>query len=44
MKEKINKWYKQGLWTKAMVAAAVVKGRLTAEEYADITGEEYGAE
>ena len=44
MKDKIAKWYKQGLWTKAMVAAAVVKGRLTAEDYEQITGEECGAE
>ena len=41
MREKIEKWYKQGLWTKAMVANAVAKGRLTAEDYAAITGEEY---
>lgn len=41
MREKIEKWYKQGLWTKAMVANAVAKGRLTAEDYAEITGEEY---
>lgn len=32
MKEKIKKWYKQGLWTDAMVQNAVDKGILTAEE------------
>ena len=42
MKAKIEKWYKQGLWTAAMVANAVKKGVLTAEDYLEITGEEYG--
>ena len=36
MKEKIAKWYKQGLWTKAMVQNAVTKGKLTADEAAEI--------
>ena len=36
MKEKIAKWYKQGLWTAQMVQDAVKKGKLTAEEAADI--------
>lgn len=36
MKEKIAKWYKQGLWTEAMVTAAVNKGIITAEEAAEI--------
>ena len=39
MKEKISKWYKQGLWSKRMVANAVAKGALTAEDYQEITGE-----
>lgn len=39
MKDKIQRWYRQGLWTKAMVRSAVAKGRLTAEEYEAITGE-----
>lgn len=42
MKEKIKAWYKFGLWTKDMVRNAVVKGKLTEEEYREITGEEYG--
>jgi hypothetical protein len=29
MFEKIKKWYKQGLWTEAIVRNAVVKGVLT---------------
>ena len=38
---KIKKWYEQGLWTKAMVANAVVKGKITAAQYEEITGEPY---
>ena len=41
MKSKIAKWFKQGLWTKAMVANAVVKKQITAADYKEITGEEY---
>ena len=36
MKEKIAKWYKQGLWTAKMVQNAVTKGKLTADEAAEI--------
>ena len=36
MKDKIAKWYKQGLWTEAMVQNAVKKGVLNAEEAAEI--------
>ena len=36
MKEKISKWYKQGLWTVQMVRNAVEKGVLTAEEAAEL--------
>ena len=43
MKKKIAKWYKQGLWTKEMVANAVAKGVITATDYEEITGEEYKA-
>ena len=39
MKEKIKKWYEQGLWTAEMVRNAVIKGKLTEEEYRDIVGE-----
>lgn len=41
MKEKIAKWYKQGLWTKTMVKNAVKKGVLTAGDYMEIVGEAY---
>ena len=43
MYEKIKKWFKQGLWTEAMVANAVVKKVISKEEYAEITGKEYVA-
>ena len=36
MFERIKKWYKQGLWTEAMVNKAVAKGILTADEAAEI--------
>lgn len=38
MKEKIAKWYKQGLWTAEMVQDAVNKGILKAEAAAEIMG------
>lgn len=38
MKERIAKWYKQGLWTAAMVQNAVNKGVLTEIEAAEILG------
>lgn len=41
MKEKIAKWYKQGLWTKTMVKNALKKGVLTAGDYMEIVGEAY---
>lgn len=36
MEEKIERWYRMGLWTDAMVREAVAKGILTAEESARI--------
>ena len=36
MKEKIAKWYKQGLWTESMVMKAVEKGVLTEAEATEI--------
>lgn len=41
MKKKIEKWYHMGLWTAEMVANAVKKGIITAEDYKAITGAEY---
>ena len=39
MKDRIAKWYKQGLWSKAQVADAVKKNIITAEDYKEIVGE-----
>lgn len=36
MKERIAKWYKQGLWTAEMVRNAVAKGILTEAEANEI--------
>lgn len=41
MFEKIKKWYESGMWTKKMVRNAVIKGKITEEEYTEITGEAY---
>ena len=38
MREKIAKWYAQGLWTEDMVHQAVKKGVLTEAEAAEILG------
>ena len=38
---KVKNYYDKGLWNKQMVANAVVKGWITAEEYEIITGESY---
>lgn len=39
MKEKIKKWYEQGLWTAEMVRNAEIKGKPTEDEYREIVGE-----
>ena len=39
--EKVKEYYDKGLWTKEMVANAVVKEWITAEEYEIIVGEPY---
>lgn len=39
MKEKIKRWYEQGLWTAEMVRNAVINGKLTEDEYREIVGE-----
>ena len=41
MKEKIKKWYDQGLWTIDMVKNAVIKNVITPSDYIDITEEFY---
>lgn len=39
--DKVKKYYDKGWYTKEMVADFVEKGKLTPEEYEEITGEEY---
>ncbi|MCL6457742.1 MAG: XkdX family protein [Gorillibacterium sp.] len=38
---RIKKFYIAELWTKSMVADGVVFGKITAEQYTEITGEAY---
>ena len=38
---KVKKWYSFKFWSKPMVIDAVVKGKLTKEQYKEITGEDY---
>lgn len=40
MKQKIAKWYKQGLWNKEKVRDAFERGVLTEADYAEIVGED----
>lgn len=40
---KVKKYYDAGLWTLEMVKNAVVKEWITAEEFKEITGEDYVA-
>ena len=44
MKEKIARWYAQGLWTAGMVRSAVKTGILSARDYEENTGEKYAAD
>ena len=39
--EMVKSYYEAGRWKKKAVRNAVVKGWITAEEYAEITGEVY---
>ena len=41
---KVKTFYDSGLWSKGRVHDAVVKGWITADDYAEITGEEYEEE
>ena len=41
MKEKIARWYKQGLWSVNMVRNAVEKGVITEVDFYEITGEAF---
>ena len=39
--EMAKKYYQEGLWSKHRLAALVAAGKLTTEEYAEITGGPY---
>lgn len=41
--EKIKSYFDRGLWTAGMVANGVVKGKITADQYKEITGLDYVA-
>lgn len=41
-REKVKNWYKWGMWTETMVRNAVVKGKLTADDFYYITGVVFG--
>lgn len=43
MYEKVKKFYSLGLYTAEQVAQFVLRGKLTPEEYREITGQEVGA-
>lgn len=42
--QKVKNYYDRRLWSKKMVHDAVEKGWITEEEYALITGEDYGSD
>lgn len=44
MFDKIRRYYDLHVWTANMVRNAVIKGKITEEEYTEITGEEYSEE
>lgn len=39
--EQVKSWFETGRWNRKMVDNALEKGRITADEYAEITGEPY---
>ena len=41
MFERIKTWYEKGMWTKRMERDAVRKGKITPQQYEEITGEVY---
>ena len=41
--EMVKEFYDTGVWSESRVKNAVVKGRITAEEYKEITGKDYKA-
>ena len=43
MFQKIKKYYDDAIYTKRQVAVFVTKGYITAYQYKEITGEDYGS-
>lgn len=41
--DEVKAWYDSGRWNKKRVKVAVVKEWITADEYKEITGEDYAA-
>lgn len=41
MYEKIKAWYELGVWSEERVRNAVEKGKITPEQYTQITGKTY---
>lgn len=41
MKERIKYYYVMGLWTEKMVKDAVIKNKITPEDFEEITGLKY---
>lgn len=41
MKEKIAFWFRNEIWSEAMVRNAVIKKIISADDYKEITGQEY---
>ena len=40
MKNQYAEWYRSGLWDKQKLALAVARGKITAADYTEITGED----
>ena len=40
MKNQFAEWYRRGLWDKQKLALAVARGKISAEDYTEITGED----
>ena len=42
--EKMKMYYENGSWSKTWLVKAVIKGKITQEQYKEITGEDYSNE
>lgn len=39
--KKIDNYYKEGLWTIEMIKNAVIRNKITEEQFKEITGQDY---